>query len=193
MTATIITAKGTKGLLQWLKATQPDFYAYLSPQLIAAAKQGAATRSAMSGLSCPQSRMGRMGDAYSSYVDYSSSPMSLSTSIDLGTNPGFTDLNIAPNTTDAVSAASNSSMSNSLATAISALANGYSSTVLTQAQISANNTLLQTNLARAQQGLPPLTAQSLSTGMTSLTSNSGLLLLGVAAAAALLLSRKKTA
>jgi len=29
---------------------------------------------------------------------------------------------------------------------------------LTAAQIQANNTLLQTNLARAQQGLPPLTA-----------------------------------
>jgi hypothetical protein len=181
---TIITSSGTKGLLQWLKAEQPNFYAYLSPKLIAAAKA-----KGMSGLNCmPPARMSGLGDSYGNYAQYVSAP-----SIDVGSNPGFSDLTIAPSTTDAVSASSSAPTSAALATTISALANGYSSATLTAAQVSANNTLLQTNLARAQQGLPPLTATSLATGGISLTSNSGLLLIGVAAAALLLMSSKKTA
>src|SRR5271170_2989635 len=185
---TIITSSGTKGLLQWLKAEQPGFYAYLSPQLIAAAKA-----KGMSGMNClPPSGMGRMGDAYGNYASYVSTP-ALTTSVDAGANPGFSDLTIAPSTTDALSASSSAPTSAALATTISALANGYSSATLTAAQVSANNTLLQTNLLRAQQGLPPLTASTLSTGLTSLTSNSGILLLGVAAAALLLMGGKKAA
>ena len=187
---TIITSSGTKGLLQWLKAEQPDFYAYLSPKLIAKAK-------GMSGLDCmPPSRMGRLGDTYGTYAAYgvTSSPATISAGgVYTGSNPGFSDLTIAPSTTDALSASSSAPTSSALATTISALASGYSSATLTAAQVSANNTLLQTNLARAQQGLPPLTATSLATGGISLTSNSGLLLLGVAAAALLLMSGKKAA
>jgi hypothetical protein len=190
---TIITSAGTKGLLQWLKSSQPEFYAYLSPKLIAAAKA-----KGMSGLGCGMPRnMGRMGDAYSTYVAYaagaSSSATDLTPTIDAGANPGFSDLTIAPSTTDAVSASSSAPTSAALATTISALANGYSSATLTAAQVSANNTLLQTNLARAQAGLPPLTATSLATGGIGLTSNSGLLLLGVAVVAAVMLGSKKSA
>jgi hypothetical protein len=193
MSTTIIASSGTKGLLQWIKASNPGFYAYLSPKLIASAK-------GMAGLDCMPPGMGRMGDAYSSYVSsaYASyagvpAPTIQSVSVDAGANPGFSDLTIAPSTTDAISASSSSPTSSALATTISALANGYSSATLTAAQVSANNTLLQTNLLRAQQGLPPLTASTLSTGLTSLTSNSGLLLLGVAAAALLLMGGKKAA
>lgn len=181
----IITAKGTKGLLQWLKTTQPDFYAYLSPQLLALG-----TKTAMAGLACWKSTgMGRFSDGYSSYASYTSAP---SPTIDAGVNPGFNDLTIAPQTTDAVSAASTSPTSNALANTISALANGYTAVTLTGAQVSANNTLLQTNLQRAQAGLPPLTMQTAS-GVTSLTSNSGLLLVGVAVVAMLALGGKKSA
>lgn len=186
MSTPIITAKGTKGLLQWIKASQPDFYAYLSPKLIAQAAQ-----KKLSGFGCmPPHQLGRMGDAYASYSSYISAPTNFTTSIDTGPVPS--DLSISSGTTDAASAASSSPTSSALATTIAALANGYSSATLTAAQVSANNTLLQTNLARAQQGLPPLTATSLATGMTSLTSNSGLLLLGVAVAAAFMLSQKKS-
>jgi hypothetical protein len=185
MSTTIFSSSGTKGLLQWLKATQPDFYAYLSPQLIAAAKT-----KGMSGLSCGYpSGMGRLGDTY---TDYAGAPSPVSVDIYQGANPGFTDLTIAPSTTDAVSAASSAPTSMALATTISALANGYSNATLTSAQISANNTLLQTNLQRAQQGLPPLTMQSYAGGGVGLTSNSGLLLLGVAAVAAIMLGSKRS-
>ena len=189
MSTTIITSSGTKGLLQWIKASNPGFYNYLSPKLIATAK-------GMAGLDCmPRGGMGRLGDAYSSYASYAGvpAPTIISSTVDAGANPGFSDLTIAPSTTDALSASSSAPTSSALATTISALANGYSSATLTAAQVSANNTLLQTNLLRAQQGLPPLTASTLSTGLTSLTSNSGLLLLGVAAAAALMLGSKKSA
>jgi hypothetical protein len=183
----IITAKGTKGLLQWLKTAQPDFYAYLSPQLVAIAKQAT-----LKGLNCmPMQGLGRMSDGYSSYVTQYASSSAPSSSIDAGVNPGFNDLVIAPQTTDAVSAASSTNTSQALANTISALANGYTAVTLTGAQVSANNTLLQTNLQRAQQGLPPLTMQTAG-GVTSLTSNSGLLLVGVAVVAALMLGKGKS-
>lgn len=177
----IITAKGTKGFLQWLKTAQPDFYAYLSPQLVAMAKQ-----STLQGLNC-MPKMSGLGD-YSNYASYSSP----SVSIDAGANPGFNDLTIASGTSDAASAASSGPTSAGLAATIAALANGYSAVTLTGAQISANNTLLQTNLARAQQGLPPLTMGAGGTLSVAGSSNTMLLLLGVGVVAALALGGKKT-
>lgn len=192
MTA-IITSTGAKGLLQWIKATQPEFYAYLSPRLIQAAKG----LSGLRGLDClPPMKMGSMGDAYSNayfYSSYASMAPPITSTSDLNmSNPGFQDLTIAPSTTDAATAATSAPASPGLAQAIGAIAQGYSSATLTAAQVSANNTLLQTNLQRAQQGLPPLSMATASTGLTSLTSNSGLLLLGLAAAVALAMGSKKS-
>lgn len=176
----IITAKGTKGLLQWLKTSQPDFYAYLSPQLLAIAKQAT-----LKGLNC-MPKMSGLG--YSNYASYSAPTVS----IDAGVNPGFNDLTIASGTSDAASAASSTPTSAGLAATIAALANGYTAVTLTGAQVSANNTLLQTNLARAQQGLPPLTLGAGGTVAVA-GSNSTLLLIGVAVIAAMALGGKKTA
>ncbi len=183
---TIVTSTGTKGLLQWLKSEQPDFYAYLSPQLLAMAQTPSPR--AMSGFGCPQGMRG-FADGYSSYATGATPDVS----IDAGVNPGFTDLTVTPATSDAVAASSSAPTSTALATTISALANGYSSATLTAAQLSANNTLLQTNLQRAQSGLPPLTMSQAAGGGIGLTSNSGLLLLGVAVIAAFALGGKKTA
>jgi hypothetical protein len=181
-----ITATGTKGLLQWLKSSQPDFYAYLSPRLMSYAKG-----QVLQGLNCmPPSKLGRMGDAYSSYATYvQTAPIDTNPITTDISNPAPSSLNIAQS--DAATAASATPTSSGLASAISAIAAGYSTATLTAAQVSANNTLLQTNLARAQQGLPPLTESAL-TG-SALTSNSGLLLLGVAVAAAVMLGAGKKA
>lgn len=177
-----ITSTGTKGLLLWLKQEQPGLYQYLAPKLIAQVRQPSALHGMLNCL--PPTNMGRLGDSYySTDASYFSTPSTITpTAIDTGSNPGFDTLNIAPGTTTSTLAtnASSNSTSSALAQSIAAIANGYSAATLTQAQISANNTLLQTNLARAQQGLPPLTAATLATGATSLTSNSGLLLLGLA-------------
>jgi hypothetical protein len=184
-----ITATGTKGLLLWMKQEQPGLYQYIAPKLIAAARSAAV----LSGFDClPPMRMGRLGDSYYSYsTSYVSSPSVPSGIVNVPDTSS--SLNIASGTTTSTLAngASSSSTSSALAASIAALANGYSAATLTQAQISANNTLLQANLARAQQGLPPLTAAALATGATSLTSNSGLLLLGVAAAAAFMIMGQK--
>jgi hypothetical protein len=106
-------------------------------------------------------------------------------------NPGFTDLTISPSSTtsDAASVASTAPTSNSLASAIQGIAAAVGVGTIAAAQVSANNTLLQTNLARAQQGLPPLTATTSASGVS--IGNSGtLLLLGAGLLAVLFLSKK---
>ena len=200
----VITDTGTKGLLKWIQQAMPDFYKVLSPQLIAKAKGGT-----IAGLGCnPQLKaiyggsfsgragMGTVG--YSSYVTYSALP-GLPTASDASTlsdvdNPGFSDLSIAPSSTstNAVSAASSGNTSSALATTISSIAGAVASGTVAAAQISANNTLLQTNLARAQQGLPPLTSTVSASGLTTLSSPNTLLILGIAAIAILAMGGSKS-
>jgi hypothetical protein len=224
----VITATGTKGLLQYLKTYQPDLYAAANPQLIAYAKQqnGEAT-AARAANGSHLGRIGRMGkglrgilaappmssqpmsgmfDGLGDYYGFSDdggnsgaptidltpdiSPINVSP-IDVSTPP---DLTIAPTSgaTDSASVASSGATSSGFANIISSIAKGIGTVALTSAQVNANNTLLATNLARAQQGLPPLTATTGATGLTTLGSSSTVLLLGGAALiAALVLGNKK--
>jgi hypothetical protein len=198
----VVTSKGTKGLLLWIQQAMPDFYAELSPKLVAMAKAnpqpktGTVKSPKVGSLSCGMqaqlrdlymgSFRGRSGlgdvTAYDSpvvdYASYLSSPIDTSISL---SNPGFTDLTVAPSssTTNAATVATTAPTSPSLANAISSIANAVSVGTLASAQVSANNTLLQTNLARAQQGLPPLTTTTSANGLVTLGSSSSLLLLGL--------------
>lgn len=192
---TVITDKGTKGLLKWIQSAMPDFYRQLSPQLVARQKS---SNAALQGLGCARdaqlasiyagnysSRAG-MGDLtnYSSYATVGSDIY--------GSAP--TDLTIAPSstTTDASSVASSAPTSGSLASAIQGIAQGIAVGTVAYGQVQANNTLLAANLARAQQGLPPLGATTTATGMISVGSSSTLLLVGIAALAFFAMSGKKS-
>jgi hypothetical protein len=221
-TTGVITATGTKGLLQWMKTYQPALYAAANPQLLAYAKkqnaQATASRAAngtpstasMGVLSIlaaapfyERGGMGGMlaglGDYYVAYSENSGAPPSVDLSSDIDTinvgpiSTGATpDLTIPPtsNATDSASVASSSPTSSGFASTIAAIAKGVGTVALTAAQVNANNTLLQTNLARAQQGLPPLTATTAASGFTTLGSSSTLLLLGAAALLAVVASKK---
>lgn len=205
MSATgVITATGTKGLLQYLKTYQPALYRAANPQLLAyAKKQNAASNAQLGALyrakpyaQRPISGMGALGDGggyYSSY--FSDAPLQNSSvpqidltgeitatpidvgSISVGTPPDLV-VNPSSSATDSASVASSGPTSSSFASIISSIAKGIGTATLTAAQVQANNTLLQTNLARAQQGLPPLTASTSASGLTTLGSSSTLLLLG---------------
>jgi len=202
-TTGVITATGTKGLLQYLKTYQPALYQKANPVLIAYAKK-------QNGLGCMRTaalgrlaRIGRLGDVsddgsgeliddssglnVDSLTDFDAGPVIVTTPPDL----------VITNTSgasDSAAVASAGPTSSGFASIISSIANGFSTATLTAAQVSANNTLLQTNLARAQQGLPPLTATTAASGATLLGSSSNLLLLGGAALIALLvLGNKKAA
>lgn len=221
-TTGVITATGTKGLLQWMKTYQPTLYAAANPQLLAYAKkqnaQATANRAANGGATPASmgvlgilaagafsrqqamgSMLGELGDYYVSYSENSGAPPSIDLSSEIDTinvapitPPATPDLTIPPtsNATDSASVASSSATSSGFANIISSIAKGVGTVALTAAQVNANNTLLQTNLARAQQGLPPLTATTTASGLTTLGSSSTLLLLGAAALIAVVASKK---
>jgi hypothetical protein len=205
-TTGVITATGTKGLLQYLKTYQPELYQKVNPALIAYAKQqntkmGGMRLGTMRGFSAlralAQAKAGggmqgmgsTSGSAYFSTLSTGGIDPNTGidvdslTALDLGTitPPAAPDLVIAPTSaaTDSASVASSGATSSGFASIISSIAKGFGTATLTAAQVSANNTLLQTNLARAQAGLPPLTASTGATGLTTLGSPStSLLLLG---------------
>jgi hypothetical protein len=222
-TTGVITATGTKGLLQYLKTYQPALYSAANPQLLAYAKQQNAAANAQRAANKGMGRMARLAEIYrgtpygnrqkdsvagfagyySSYTSYTSPTSSINTDaltdinvgpIDTGlADPSLTnidvgeiqpipaaDLTVTPSSTatDSASVASSGATSSGFASIISSIAKGIGTGVLTAAQVANNNTLLQTNLARAQQGLPPLTATTSASGLTTLGSSSNLLLLG---------------
>lgn len=188
MASAVITSKGTKGFLTWLKNAQPHVYAAVNKPVIAQARKTAASN-AMSGLlNCiPYPKTG-LGDLYSSYYTSSSSPLTA----DSGTLSAPSELNIQSGTTDSATAATQNNMGAGLASLIAGIAGAVNTTTLTQAQISANNTLLQANLLRAQQGLPPLTSAVNASGITTLSSSMlPILLIGGAAILAVSMGKQK--
>ncbi len=169
-------ATGTKGLLQWLKAEQPQLYTKIVPA-IAAQQRKVNNANYGPGLGCV--RLKGLGDDLTDF--------SFDTSL-TDVAPPDMNLDIAP--ADPVAAASTSNMSSSIASTIANVANAFTSATLTQAQIQANNTILQTNLARAQQGLPPLSAS----GSVALSSSATpMLLIGGGLLLVLLMKGKKAA
>lgn len=213
----VITSTGTKGLLTWIQQTMPNFYKGLSPTLIARQKSTNTTK-LLGRMGCPPASrlaalyggsfdarrgMGAMGD-YGSYVTYLAPAGYTAPSVGDSilsssgvTNPGNSDLAISPTSTtsSAVTVASSAPTSSALATTISSLASAVSTGTLAAAEVSANNTLLQTNLARAQQGLAPLTATTGANGMISLgtSSSTTVLLIGAAVVALVMFGGKKSA
>jgi hypothetical protein len=164
-------ATGTKGLLQWLKNEQPQFYKKVVP-LIASQQKKMNNAQYGPGLGCV--RLKGLADDL--------------TSIDVGdfSDVAPPDMNIDIAAADPVASASTGSTSQAIAATIANAANAFTSATLTQAQIQANNTLLQTNLTRAQQGLPPISAS----GVVASSSTTPILLIGGGLLLVLLMGRK---
>jgi hypothetical protein len=221
-TTGVITATGTKGLLQYLKTYQPELYAAANPKLLSYAKtqngvaaaQLASSGGAGASMGRLSGRVGNIGELFAPNISESFTPIPVSISavnVDPNTGLDLDALNTTVDTgpiiaavppdlvvtgdssaTDSASVASSGATSSGFASIISSIAKGIGTATLTAAQVSANNTLLATNLARAQAGLPPLTATTTASGLTTLGSSSTLLLLGGAVLiAALVLGNKK--
>ena len=165
---------GTKGLLQWMQNEQPQLYKKVAPQIIAQQKK---MNNAQYGPGLGCVRLRGLGDDL--------------TSIDVGdfsdASAPDMDFTIAPS--DPIAMASTSNTTSAIASTIANVANAFTSATLTQAQIQANNTLLQTNLARAQQGLAPISAS----GVVASSSATPILLIGGALVLVLALSGRKAA
>src|SRR5580693_5860311 len=158
----VITAKGTKGLLQWIQAKMPNFYDVLSPKLMATAmgSLGCARINALGAVYRGDFRarhqnlvaMGTLGDTtdFSSYTNTNMPTISDYGVNSVVTQPDFVAIDSGPTTsTSAANYASSSPTSGSTASIIGAVAQGVATGTLAYGEVQANNTLLAANIARA--------------------------------------------
>jgi hypothetical protein len=188
----IALARGPGGNASTLGAINAGRRARLS------AGQRARLKSVYGGKFANRTGLDGLGD-YSSYVtgsiSYTDPTSGLSTSAYTSTseiNPGYESLTVGPasTTSSVVNVANTAPASPSIANAIASIANGVAAGTVAAAQLKNNNTLLATNLQRAQQGLPPLTASIASSGLASLSSPLTLILF--AAVAFLFIGKEKS-
>jgi hypothetical protein len=172
MTQQAITDTGLKGFLLWLKADQPGVYAATASKIAKAAPRG------FSGFNGSVKMSRRLAVANRS--------MRLR---GLGDCCGLTSVGIcsalmSPNICIETSCAANSGSTCSAdLTGIANIINSVTGAALTAAQQAQYNSMINSQLARAQTGLPPLTLSSSSSGIPLLSGLAGgstgtLLLLG---------------
>lgn len=219
MSKPAISTTGIKGFLQWFQREQPALYNKIAPQLPALVPKAFSNYTATQkhlrliykGNFSAQAKksLGALSD-YASYtlpalyvtststadpiaVNYSSQlapayysdPATFTTSVDAGDTP---TVSVSP-----VSAAANSgTASNAVANAISQTVGAAASIYMTNAQAALQQSVVQSQLARAQAGLPPLNtslnALGVPTVSTGALSSGSMLLLGGAALLAIVLS-----
>jgi hypothetical protein len=176
--AKVITATGLKGFMQWLKQDQPAIYKATALQIAKAAPQGF---SGFNGAYAQSVRL-RRGRASMHGLGSCCSTSCITTC--------STETSCAAN--------SGSSTAQTLSAAASVIS-AASSAVLSQEQQNSYNSLVNSQLQRAQSGLTPLTASSASVGVPTVTSSSssssstGLLLLAAGAAALLFFGSRRRA
>lgn len=213
--ATKITDTGIRGFLKWFKGQQPGIYAKAAPVIAAKVPQafsgyhdGGWKTAGMSNAQV-NAMMNRQfsglgddstgDDSLDSWLDAGSAETDLATSSDITPTLetiDVPDITAAPATVDVSTAANTGTASTSTTSAIGSIIAGVSSLFLTSAQVSAQQQLVNTNLARAAAGLPPLTSSVSAAGIpvitgTSLTSGTLLLLLGGGALLLLVMSGKR--
>lgn len=159
MTTATITDTGIRGFLKWFKQEQPGIYAKVAPKLSTSVPQAFSGYHdggwKLAGLSRQQinammnKKFNGLGDDSSDFIDLSDdlAPVNVTASL-IG----------APATVDVAQAANTGSSSSSIASAIGGIIAGASTLYMTQQQLATQQQVVQTQLARAAAGLPPLPA-----------------------------------
>jgi hypothetical protein len=161
-------AKGKKGFLLWVSAAFPKPVAdrvmkaaltQVNPGMLNASMRAASNAPAPNRAGPAVTTMGRFGG-------FGDTSGLMTIGVDV---PGLSDsTQAAINATD--SAAASPSWLDSISTAIQAAGTAY----LTKTQIDAQQQIFNTNLARAQQGLPPIPTNPTAYGLPAPTVNFGL-------------------
>lgn len=157
-----ITDTGVRGFLKWFKSEQPGLYARVAPKIAATLPQAFSGYHAggwkTAGMTQTQVRA-MMNKKFSGLGDDF-----LDTSDDLSQVEVTSNL-IGPATVDVAQAANNGSSSSSLASAIGGIIAGASTLYMTQQQLATQQQVVNTQLARAAAGLPPLPASMANLGV----------------------------
>jgi hypothetical protein len=149
-TETPITTRGVRGFLQWYKRENPGIYAKAAPQIAALAPRAFTNYNAgLSGLAV-------LADS----TDTSLQPIT----VDQG--------NVSLPSVDVSSAADTGSTDAGTTGIIGDIINGISQGYMTYTQAQAQQQVLNTQLARAQAGLPPLNYSLSSSGVPTISTAS---------------------
>lgn len=172
-----INDTGTRGFLKWLQADQPGIYARIAPNLPRLAPQLFSDFEAGGAAAGAHRRAAGMGDVTLQPIDVTAT----------GTVP----------TVDVADAANSTATDGGTASWLSSLINGVSSAYMTVTQANTNQQIVNAQLQRAAQGLPPLSISSGAAGVPTITagaSSSSLLIWGglaLLAGVAFLASRRR--
>lgn len=155
---TAITDTGIRGFLKWFKQEQPGIYAKVAPKLSTSVPQAFSGYHdggwKTAGMSKAQvnammnKQFNGLGDDSSDFIDISNDLTPVEVTAD----------SIGPPTVDVAQAANTGSSSSSIASAIGGIIAGASTLYMTQQQLATQQQVVQTQLARAAAGLPPLPA-----------------------------------
>jgi hypothetical protein len=168
-----VTTKGTKGFLAWLALNQGPIYDAALPKLKALAAQSAAqavAKPSFQGLGQFEDDSGDVS------VDTSGSTPDLSASIDdtVIQAPTAASSLMAPTVTfppdSPVTAATTTATPTATASAIASIIGSVTGAAVAVNNMNNQNTVLQTQLARAQAGLPPLNVSPSLLGLPAGTS-----------------------
>lgn len=172
---------GSRGFLKWLQQFQPGIYAKVAPTLAQKAPQLFSDFEAAGGaLGAYQRRLSGLGDTSLVPIDLSAADTTTVPSVDVA------------------DAANSTATDGSTANWLSSLIGGVSSAFMTVTQAQSNQAIINAQLQRAQQGLPPLSIAPGANGVPTISAMAGLsssswLLIGggVLLVGALLLSSRR--
>jgi hypothetical protein len=174
---TAISATGMRGFLQWLQQDQPAIYAATATKIARAAPRAFSgyNSSVLTGMRLAG---GRRSMALRGYAGLGCCGSSCVTLASVGCGGAIAPVGVCIDTS---CAANSGTTCASALTGVANIISAVSGAALGASAASSYNTLVQTQLARAQQGLPPLTLTSSAAGVptiaSALGSSSGTLLL----------------
>jgi hypothetical protein len=188
-----ISATGMKGFLQWLQQDQPAVYAAAAGRIAKAAPRSFSgfNGSVLRNIRLAQGRRSMALRGYGSLGCCSATCSSF-----LATVPTCS-IAVAPNVgcMDTSCAANSGTTCSSSLTGVANIISAVSGAALNASEASTYNSLVSTQLARAQQGLPPLTLSSTAAGIPTIpgltSGTSAMVLLGGAAVVLYLLFGRK--
>lgn len=155
------TAAGTRGFLQWFRQWQPGIYAKIAPELPRKAPHLFSDFEDAGGVAGAQARsLQGLGDAATGLMV----PIDLSAA---------TDTTAAVPSVDVADAANNTATDGSTANWLSSLIGGISGAYMTYTQAQNNQAIVNAQLQRAQEGLPPLSIAPGSNGVPTITAGLG--------------------
>lgn len=162
-------AIGMKGFLLWTEAAWPPAIAHKILSAAARYTPGAGPTGRVATLASPDRQgFGYFGDNSAITVDYTAIPDSVTSAISAANDP--TQAPVSPTTAATASQPASSNWLSDISTAVS----GATQAFLGYTQVNDAQKIFNTNLARAQQGLPPIPTNPTQYGLPAPTANIGL-------------------